>query len=803
MIDRTHLSDVFDSPHDRKGSWWLRHAILSISFVAVYLVLNRPEIILISKLGFSTWYPAAGLIFALMLGVSPWYALLVCFADSLAAVAMYHQPLFSWSGLASPICSTSFYALAAILLRGRLQINPDLRRRRDVVRYTVVTLIAAIGSTICGVTSLILDHAITRSDYWHSALGWYIGDVIGLLGFAPFLLIYVLPWVRKNTAPRSTWPPATDIGQVKVSDIVEGVAQAMAIGGVLWVMFGRTLAPYELFYLCFVPIIWTAMRNGIERTTIAILLLDFGIVAALHFYPAAPSVVAKAGLLMLVVSATGLIVGSAVSERQHIGKELKQRTVYLDSLTANSPFGIVALDQAGKVELYNRAFEELFGFERIDLVGKKLDSLIYGNQIEDRLELSPRVYEGQSVQSTARRKRNDESLVDVEIHVVPLIIDGKVRGSYALYQDISDVLKAAQERNEQGNTLKRSIAELQSRTNEMTLLIELSAMLQCCNSLDEAYSVVSQFGEKLFSVHNSGSLSVFKSSRNVLELAAGWGTSGNIAMTFSPDNCWALRRGKPHWSSTSSAGLVCIHLKDNLVVDRVLCIPMVAQGDTIGVLQLQVASGSESKLLDENIQITLERVASSAAGQIALSIASLKLREALKDQSIRDPLTGLYNRRFMHDFLERELLRARRTNRSFAVMFIDLDHFKRFNDSFGHDAGDFVLQSFTKLLTSHFRGSDIICRYGGEEFALVLPDSSLNDAELRADDLRSKVRQLAISHRETALGPITCSVGIAEFPEDGSTAEELLRVADKCLYEAKTQGRDRSATLVKPLPPIA
>ena len=703
----------------------------------------------------------------------------------------------------APICSTSFYAVAAILLRGRLQINPDLRRRQDVVRYTVVTLVAAIGSTICGVTSLILDHGITRSDYWHSALGWYVGDVIGLLGFAPFLLIHVLPWVRKNVASRSTSPPPTDVGPVKASDMVEGVAQAMAIVGVLWVMFGRTLAPYELFYLSFVPIIWAAMRNGIERATMAILMLDFGIVAALHFYPAAPSVVAKAGLLMLVVSATGLIVGSAVSERQHIGKELKQRTVYLDSLTANSPFGIVALDQAGKVELYNRAFEELFGFERIDLVGKKLDSLIYGDQIDDRLELSPRVYEGQSVQGTARRKRNDETVLDVEIHAVPLIIDGKVRGSYALYKDISDVLKAAQERNEQGNILKQSLAELQSRTNEMTLLIELSAMLQCCNTLDEAYSVVSQFGEKLFSAHNSGSLSVFKSSRNVLELAAGWGTSSNPSMTFSPDNCWALRRGKPHWSSTSSAGLVCNHLKDNLVVDRVLCIPMVAQGDTIGVLQLHVASGSESKLLDENLQITLERIASSAAGQIALSIASLKLREALKDQSIRDPLTGLYNRRFMHDFLERELLRARRTNRSFAVMFIDLDHFKRFNDSFGHDAGDFVLQSFTKLLTSHFRGSDIICRYGGEEFALVLPDSSLIDAEMRADDLRTKVRQLAISHRETALGPITCSVGIAEFPEDGSTAEELLRVADKCLYEAKTQGRDRSATLVKPLPPIA
>ena len=802
MLDRIKLSVPLKSPPGRNGRW-LRHAILSVSFVAVYLVLNRPEIILISKLGFTTWYPATGLIFTLMMGVSPWYALLVCFADSLASIAMYHQPLFSWSGFVAPITSTSFYALAAIVLRGRLRINPDLRRRQDVVRYMVVTLIAAIGSTICGVTSLILDRAITRSDYWHSAVGWYVGDVIGLLGFAPFLLIHVLPWVRKNMAPRSTSPPSTDVGQIKVFDMAESVAQAMAIVGVLWVMFGRTLAPYDLFYLCFVPIIWAAMRNGIERATIAILMLDFGIVAALHFYPAAPSVVAKAGLLMLVVSATGLIVGSAVSERQHIGKELRQRTVYLDSLIANSPFGIVALDHTGKVELYNHAFEELFGFERIDLVGKKLDTLIYGDQLDDRLELSLRVYEGQSVQGTAQRKRNDETLVDVEIHVVPLIIDGRVCGSYALYKDVSNVLKAAQERNEQGNILKRSLAELQSRTNEMTLLIELSAMLQCCNSLDEAYSVVSQFGEKLFSAQNSGTLSVFKSSRNILELAASWGSSSNSSMTFSPDNCWALRRGKPHWSSTLSAGLICNHVKDNLGVDQVLCIPMVAQGETIGILQLRVPGRPETKLLDENLRVTLERIASSAAGQIALSIASLKLREALKDQSIRDPLTGLYNRRFMHDFLEREVLRARRTNRSFAVMFMDLDHFKRFNDSFGHEAGDFVLQSFTKVLMSHFRGSDILCRYGGEEFALVLPDSSLIDAEIRADDLRTKVRQLAISHRETALGPITCSIGIAEFPEDGSTTEELLRVADKCLYEAKTQGRDRTVTLAKVLPPVA
>ncbi len=773
----------------RKGSW-LRHSVLSASFVLFYLLLNRPEILLLSKLGFTIWYPATGLAFALMLGVSPWYALLVCFANSLANTAIYHQPLISWGGLAAPIGETGFYALAAILLRGRLQINPGLSRRLDVVRYSVVVLLAAIGSTVCGVIALILDHTIPWSDYRDAAFGWFTGDMVALWALAPFLLIHVLPWVRKNLAPQSAFL-TTAYTQVRVSHLTEGFAQAAGILGVLWIMFGRTFAPFQLFYLCFVPIIWVAMRNGIARAVVAILTLDFGIVAALHFYPAVPNVLEKVGLLMLVVSATGLIVGSAVSERQHIGKELQQRTVYLNSLTENSPFGIVVLNQAGRVDLCNRAFEQLFGYERMEIVGKKLDSLISGHRPDDLLELSPRVYAGQSVRGSTRRARNDGTLVDVEVHAVPLVIDGQVRGAYALYNDISEVIKAAQEREEQRNTLKRSLTELQSRTNEMTLLIELSDMLQCCASLEEAYSVVTQFGKKLFSAESSGSLSVFKSSRNVLESAGAWGTDSMPLAPFSPDRCWALRRGKPHWSSGSSAELVCSHLKNYLGADDGLCVPMVAQGETIGVLQLQIPATPESKSSIENIQIVLQRIASSAAGQIALSIASLKLREALKDQSIRDPLTGLYNRRFMQESLERELLRARRTNRPFTVMFIDIDHFKRFNDSFGHDAGDLVLQVFAKALTSHFRGGDIICRYGGEEFALVLPDSSLKDAERRANDLRVEVKKLSINHRTTVLEPITFSVGLAAFPEHGSTIEELFRVADKCLYDSKTQGRDR------------
>jgi len=773
-----------------KTKLWLRHLALSLAFFLFYLLLNRPEVILVSKLGFTTWYPATGLNFALLFGISPWYAILVCCSDFVASALIYHQPLFSWSTLAA-VFITAIYATAAFLLRGRFRIDPNLSRRLDVLRYTLVTMIAALAAMVFGSGGLFLDHIITAADYPRSAMGWYIGDEVALLALAPFLLIHVVPWVRRQLASNSAQPIHPHTRAWSLMGLFEAVGQILSIAAILWIMFGRTFAPYELFYLCFIPIIWVAMRNGISRAVVAILALDFGIVIALHFFPAAPNVVAKTGLLMMVVSGTGLIVGSAVTERQLIKRELRQRTVYLNSLVENSPLGIVALDRAGKVELCNRAFEHLFGFNRIELAGRPLDSVVGTDEHDDPLELSPEVYAGKSVQANTQRKRNDGVLIDVNVHAVPLIIDGEVRGSYALYEDISGTVKAAEEKNRQQNVLKGIVDQLQSRTEEMTLLIELSDLLQCCGSLDEAYGVITRMGPQLFSRRSAGCLSVFKSSRNALELVTTWGLPFDTLPTFSPGSCWALRRGKPHWSKDSATGLVCAHLKDQLHTDHALCIPMVAQGDTIGVLQLQVSASPDSTISDENMESALERIASSAAGQIAMSIASLKLRDVLKDQSIRDPLTGLYNRRFVQEYLDGELPRARRTNRAFTIAFIDLDHFKRFNDSFGHDAGDLVLQIFAKTLKDFFRQGDILCRFGGEEFALVLPDCPIAQAEIRINVLRDQVRKIALTHRNIKMGSVTFSAGLVAFPMHGSSAEELFHTADTCLYESKKQGRDR------------
>jgi diguanylate cyclase (GGDEF)-like protein len=160
--------------------------------------------------------------------------------------------------------------------------------------------------------------------------------------------------------------------------------------------------------------------------------------------------------------------------------------------------------------------------------------------------------------------------------------------------------------------------------------------------------------------------------------------------------------------------------------------------------------------------------------------------KTLKEEAIRDPLTNLYNRRFLHDYLARELVRAKREDARIAVLMIDLDHFKRVNDTAGHAAGDEVLVRLAILLKRYIRGSDIACRFGGEEFTLVLPNATLQSAQARAEAICKAVRE-----EGGRLRGVTASVGVAVFPDSTAEPEVLLRAADRALYEAKERGRDQ------------
>jgi diguanylate cyclase (GGDEF)-like protein/PAS domain S-box-containing protein len=785
-----------------------RHAILSVIVLLLYLLLNRPEVIMVSELGFSVWYPATGLVLALMVGISPWYFPLPVLAGALAGIMIYHQPVLSWSGLAAPLLGSGSYAVAALLLRGPLKIDPALRRRRDVVRYISVTLVAAIIATISGVACLAADGTIAWSQYWHSAWSWYVGDVVGLLGFAPFLLIHLLPQVLRTLSPlRANTIQKDSLGitkpkHMKLRDALELVGQVTSMALVLWIMFGRTLGYQQLYYLAFLPVVWIAIRHGIQRVVSGLLVFNFGTALALKIYPEPEHSLTKVGLLMLTVSGTGLIVGAAISERHRLAKQLKGRTDFLNSLIENNPSGIVVHDREGRVQLCNEAFANLFLYSREEIVGHFLGPLIY--QPDDTVEaraLTIRATSGNSLHETISRRRKDGTTLDLDLHTVTISLDGQEDGTYAIYEDISEQVKTAAAARVHAESLNRLVGELQLRTEQMALLNEMSDLLQCSTTTAEAHTVVGQIAKRLFLVSTGGTLFIFKSSRNLLEAVSHWGNSDVSDQSFAPDTCWGLRRGQPFWSEYPDGVVICAHLK-RPVPASYLCIPLVALGDTLGVLHIQYNLSESNGGTDafESLQESQQRLGVAVGGRVALSLASLLLRETLRAQSIRDPLTGLFNRRFMEHSLGQELLRAKRRNHSLVVVFLDLDHFKRFNDTHGHDAGDAVLRSMAKLFQNHFRGDDVVCRYGGEEFAFILPESSAKDAAKRIEDLRRAAKSHRITHKDQLMDFVTFSVGIAAYPENGLTAEELLHTADNCLYQSKANGRD--CVTVASCPPL-
>jgi diguanylate cyclase (GGDEF)-like protein len=221
------------------------------------------------------------------------------------------------------------------------------------------------------------------------------------------------------------------------------------------------------------------------------------------------------------------------------------------------------------------------------------------------------------------------------------------------------------------------------------------------------------------------------------------------------------------------------------VKNTYLCIPILAQGETLGILHLQAT--------DEAPQMDASEISfkTTFAAQVGLSIANIRLREALRTQSVRDALTGLYNRRYLEEVLEREVRRAARAAQSLGVLMIDLDHFKNFNDTYGHDAGDAVLRETGVALARGIRAEDFVCRFGGEEFVVILPTANLEATCARAERLRLKMKELAILHQGRSMGMLTVSIGVAAFPEHGLSPKELMAAADAALYEAKNRGRDQ------------
>jgi len=368
-------------------------------------------------------------------------------------------------------------------------------------------------------------------------------------------------------------------------------------------------------------------------------------------------------------------------------------------------------------------------------------------------------------------------------------------GGYVVtFTDVTQNRRAAQELDvaKREADAAREAAETvlmqeRARQHEARLLAGLDEWLQACKSLDELYMIVTAFMKRHLP-RSYGELYIYSNSRDVLDGVCGWNID-TVPGHITPDSCWSLRRGRPFEYGSDDICFVCDHVAAGDASDSAhyLCAPIVAHGDTVGMLHFCF------DYLDREA-LTVEDPCTFAircSEHISMAIANVKLRDELRDQSIRDPLTGLFNRRFFMETIRQQIADAKRHERSFGIVSFDADRFKTFNDSHGHDAGDAVLRTISQTLIDRLGQGEVACRVGGEEFAIVVPAADQTATLQIAESVRQAVEATQIRYLDKMLPSISISAGVAVFPAHGTEAAHLLRKADEALYEAKDGGRNR------------
>jgi len=353
-----------------------------------------------------------------------------------------------------------------------------------------------------------------------------------------------------------------------------------------------------------------------------------------------------------------------------------------------------------------------------------------------------------------------------------------------LLQLFADQAAIAIEKAQLFQDLQDEKNRLEQHNRQREIMSAMTDLLQASLTTEEAGRIISSHIRVLFP--NLAGALYLTNSTNSFEPIVIWGDQNSLDVFYTTNDCWALRRGKPYHFGSHLPNPPCSHV-GKVIPQSALCVPLSAQGENIGNLHMSTQGSDGSEIIDDDQQKFIEVIADS----ISLAIANLRLREKLHFESIRDGLTGLFNRRYLDETLPREIHQAERKNRSISVFMFDIDHFKKFNDTYGHDAGDIVLKSIAGLILSGIREGDIGCRYGGEEFVIILPDTPIDVAARRAENLRHEASIMELHHNGHNLGKVTISLGVASYPQHGVTRDTLIKSADEAAYQAKEGGRNR------------
>ncbi|HAT1775227.1 diguanylate cyclase [Legionella pneumophila] len=489
---------------------------------------------------------------------------------------------------------------------------------------------------------------------------------------------------------------------------------------------------------------------------------------------------------ILFLTLAFILANIELSTRRKTELQNQNTQIRLKKIIESASDMIAAFDKDQRFITFNEAYQREFKrlFDKSISINMSLEEA-FNDAPENKKKL---------VQSWKESLQRDEETKNIEVNteqektiyeMTSKLIqngDNEIKGVVHSVRNITKRVQEHTELQESYEKLANGMKELQEKNEQITLLVEMSDIMLACGSQEELSEVMAKYSQRLLQF-SSGYLFIMHPSKNYLEKAASWGNPHPHDLTFTPEQCWAIRLGRIHYAGSSRIELMCSHMMfDEQPELSLLCVPLMAQNDIYGLLYLEVGLK-----FDENQQLLI----TAFAELTALALANVRLRENLRYQSIRDPLTGLYNRRYLEDFLFKQLHQAERTKASFAILMLDLDHFKKINDTFGHDAGDLVLKELGQILNNDIRLGDIAARYGGEEFVLLLYDIDAQAAKMKAENLRSAISNLQVKYGAQPVGQITASIGISVYPDDAKSPAEVIEAADKALYQAKNKGRNK------------
>jgi len=480
-----------------------------------------------------------------------------------------------------------------------------------------------------------------------------------------------------------------------------------------------------------------------------------------------------------------------ITERKQTEGALRESEERYRTLVESAAEGIlIANSETRKLQYANPAFCTMLGYSQEELTKMSVSDIHPKTSLEQVSADFAAQARGEKILSSALPcLKKDGTIVYADIKAAKAIIDGR-ECNIGFFTDVTERKQAEDKIEQAQETLVILNNKLEERGRQNSLLSEMRELLQSCSTIQEVPTIVISYVAKVLP-GTDGALFLLSNSRTDLQSVARWGdfpedADNNI---FAPDACWGLRRGRVYAVEDMKIGPICPHLKQPSST-AYICLPLIGKGETLGLLHL----GTKRSVQEDDRQWNIAELKDTAimfAEYLSLSIANIKLSEKLASQSIRDILTGLFNRRYMEETIQREILRAARKQTKIGIVMADIDHFKQINDTYGHEAGDEFLMKLADFFKTKTRGSDIACRYGGEEFILILPESSVEDTYKRADYLREEIKKMKVYFRGQLLPSITLSFDIATYPDHGIDTDELMRVADTALYKAKEEGRDR------------